>query len=71
MPINFSSKKVFIREITLRENESYYFFEGKYNINKSKSCFQIKKLKFNKDNYRNKRCKNKISRYNKFYIWLY
>ena len=58
MPINFSSKKVFIREITLRENESYYFFEGKYNINKSKSCFQIKKLKFNKDNYKELNSKN-------------
>ena len=52
MTINFSSKRIYIRKIILQENESYYFFEGEYNIKKNKSYIRIEKLKFDKDNYK-------------------
>ena len=51
MPINFSSKKTFIKKIIIKENQSHYFFIGTYNIKKSISYLKIQKLKFNKDNY--------------------
>ena len=50
--INFCSKKIFIRKIILKETEDFYIFEGEYNISRSKSYIIIKKLKFNKDNYK-------------------
>ena len=52
MSINFCSKKIFIFNITLKENEDYYYFEGEYNIKRDKSFIQIEKLKFNKNNYK-------------------
>ena len=52
MSINFSYKKHFIRNIIIKENQNYYFFIGKYNIKKTISYLQIKKLKFNKYNYK-------------------
>ena len=51
MPINFSSKKTYIRKIIIKENQSHFFFIGTYNIKKSISYLQIKKLKFKKNNY--------------------
>ena len=50
--INFCSKKIFIRKIVIKETEDFYIFEGEYNISRSKSYIIIKKLKFNKDNYK-------------------
>ena len=52
MPINFCSKKIFIRKIILKENKDFYFFEGEYNIKRRKSYIQIKKLNFNENNYK-------------------
>ena len=52
MPINFSSKKTFIRKIKIEENDSYFFLLGTYNIGKKISFLRIKKLKFNRNNYK-------------------
>ena len=53
MPINFSSKKTFIRKLIIKENESHFLIIGTYNIKKSIiSYLQIKKLEFNKNNYK-------------------
>ena len=52
MPINFSTKKTFIRKIIIKENKTHFFFIGTYNIKKTISYLQIKKLKFNKYNYK-------------------
>ena len=52
MPINFSSKKVFVRKIRVKENDSYYFFEGEFNIKENKSYIKIEKLKFDQENYK-------------------
>ena len=52
MTINICSKKIFIRKITLKENDDFYYFEGEYNIKRDKSYIQIEKLKFNKNNYK-------------------
>ena len=52
MPINFSTKKVFIRKIIIKENQSHFFFIGTYNIKNTISYLQIKKLNFNKYNYK-------------------
>ena len=52
MPINFSSKKTFIRKIKIEENDSYFFLLGTYNIGKKLSFLRIKKLKFNRTNYK-------------------
>ena len=52
MPINFSSKKTFIKKIVIKENQSHFLFIGTYNIKKTISYLQIKKLKFNKYNYK-------------------
>ena len=52
MPINFCSKKIFIRKINLKENKDHYFFEGEYNIKRQKTYIQINKLKFTEHNYK-------------------
>ena len=52
MPINISSKKTFIRKIIIKESSSHFFFIGTYNIKKSISYLQIKRLKFDKYNYK-------------------
>ena len=52
MPINFTIKKVFIRKIILKENETHYFLLGEYNIKRSQCYLQIEKLRFNKKNYK-------------------
>lgn len=52
MPINFSTKKVFIRKIIIKENLSHYFFIGTYNIKKTISYLQIRKLNFDQYNYK-------------------
>ena len=52
MPINFSSKTTFIKNIIIKENQSHYFFIGTYNIKKTISYLQIKKQIFNKYNYK-------------------
>ena len=60
MPINFSSKKTFIRKIKIEENDSYFYLLGTYNIGKKMSFLRIKKLKFNRTNYKeNYECKLK------------
>lgn len=52
MTINFSYKKTFIKDIIIKENQSHYFFIGTYNIKKTISYLKIKKLKFDKYNYK-------------------
>ena len=52
MPINFTIKKVFIKKIILKENETHYFLLGEYNIKRSQCYLQIEKLTFNKNNYK-------------------
>ena len=52
MPINFSSKTIFIRNIIIKENQSHYFFIGTYNIKKTISYLEIKKQLFDKYNYK-------------------
>ena len=52
MPINFSTKKAFIRKIIIKQNKTHYFVIGTYNIKKTISYLQIKKLNFNKYNYK-------------------
>ena len=52
MTINVCSKKVFIRKIKLKQNDSYFLLKGKYNIKDDVSYIQILKIKFNKENYK-------------------
>ena len=60
MSLNFCYKKVFVRKIILKENDTHYFLQGDYNIDQKESYIQIEKITFDKNNNKNPTLENII-----------
>ena len=52
MSLNFCYKRVFIRKIILKENDTHYFLQGVHNIDEGESYIQIEKIIFRENKFK-------------------